>query len=614
MPGLVGFVGENEDQLNSGLLQDMLLVLMVKDWYKAEQFSQHGLGLGRVSLGYEKSPPQPLWNQDQSICVMMEGELFNTEENVRELQQRGDYLGSYPHAELVLHLYEEYGDDFISRLNGAFIIVIWDQRTNKLVIANDRLGLYPFYYTQGPERLAFASKVGALLADRKLSRSTDPMALAQFLTFDHVLGERTFLRDVKLLPPASTLVYQDGQLSIQPYWDLEFPEFYQPRRYEDYLEGLEFYLNQAVDRQKYAGPAGLLLSGGLDSRVVLAYLAKNPLNNDLHTFTFGVPGCDDARYASEVAAKAGTKHHYNELRGDYLLNLAEEGIRITEGMQNCVHMHALATLQDEIKHAKLIYKGYLGDALLGYFTFPDFFANYSDDGIIQVFNNHYPITFSESEHRSLFTVETFRIVNGNLNVTLHQVLSDTHSSILANQYYQFDLHQRQRRLGLSGIELVRSQAMVRTPFCDNDLVDFMLKAPPGLRMGRQLIRDAFVRNFPELAKVPYTETGYPLLHGRRDLLMRLNTHTRWRLRAAGLSWVPVPQKINYANYNQWFRKELQGWAEGILTSSRTYDRGYFNPNYIKQLLADHRDGKNYDKKLGALLAIELWHRRFIDGN
>ena len=241
MPGIVGFVGIHESEEAQSLLQRMAKALHDQAGFEADLYTAPGLGLGKVSLKISNSEPQPIWNEDHTICIVMEGEIFDYEYQKQELISQGHrfYVNNDP--EFVLQLYEHEGDDFAIDLNGAFIFAIWDQQINKLVIANDRLGLYPIYYTQDEGKLAFASKIGALLADRKLSRSTDLVALTQFLTFDHVLGERTFLRDIKLLPPASTLVYQDGQLSIQPYWNLEFPEFYQPKIYDQYLEGLEYY-------------------------------------------------------------------------------------------------------------------------------------------------------------------------------------------------------------------------------------------------------------------------------------------------------------------------------------------------------------------------------------
>ena len=367
-----------------------------------------------------------------------------------------------------------------------------------------------------------------------------------------------------------------------------------------------------MNRQKYAGPAGVLLSGGLDSRVVLAYLRKNSAYDELHTFTFGVPGCDDARFAREVAEKAGSRHHFYALQPDYLLDKAEEGIRLTEGMQNCIHMHALATLTDEVKHVNVIYKGFLGDALMGHFTDHDWFANYSEDDIIQLFYHSYPITFHVSDQVNLFTKDFYLSTKGCVNDTLTRMLSDTHSINFVNQFFKFDLRQRQRRFVLSGVELVRSQAMVRTPFSDNDLVDFMIKAPPGLRMGRHLIKDVFINNFPEFAKVPYTETGYPLMHCGRDLRIRMNAQTRWRLRAAGLNWISAPKTRPYADYNLWMRTALRDWVIDILLDTRSIERGYFRLEYIRKLVDDHMAGTNHAGKLGALITLELWHRIFID--
>lgn len=613
MPGLLGIICDNEREWVSSLLDDMILAMKLKAWYKVDKFQDDAIGLGLVSLGILKSSPQPLWNENHSVCIMMEGEIFNKDDIEKELMERGYYCKTSDDTALVLALYDAFGEDFAIKLNGAFTLTIWDQRINKLIVTNDRLGLCPLYYSHNRDYILFASKVGALLADTSLQHSIDSTAIAQFLTFDHILGNRTLLRSVSQLPPASKMTYQNGNLSVQSYWKIEFPELY--RRYDRsyYTEGLHYYLRQAIKRQAPGElPAGVLLSGGLDSRMVLAFLQNISPSENLHTFTFGIPGCDDVRYAQEVSARVGTRHHVYELQPDYLLRFVEEGIRLTEGMQNCIHMHALATLHEEVKYAKVIFKGFFGDALLGYFTFLDFFATYNDDDLFQLLFDYYPLTFNLSEFDHLFS----KGFNDNLEEavieTFREVVTDSNSNLAANQYLQFDLRQRQRRMGLNGVELVRSQAIVRTPFCDKDLIDFVLMMPPGYRLGRNLVKDVFIQEFPELAKIPFTETGYPLVSCRRDLLMRFNRQVQWRLQAAGIKWFPVTKKREYSDYNGWMRTVLRAWVEGILLSERTLDRGYFNPDFLINLVREHMAGADHAKKLSALIAIEMWHRQFLD--
>jgi asparagine synthetase B (glutamine-hydrolysing) len=165
---------------------------------------------------------------------------------------------------------------------------------------------------------------------------------------------------------------------------------------------------------------------------------------------------------------------------------------------------------------------------------------------------------------------------------------------------------------LNGVEWVRSQAHVRLPFADKELVEFVLTVPPGYRQDRMIIKDLFVRQFPELAKIPTTETNYPMVHCRREVLMRAAEHTIWGLRSLGLKWVPVPQKQSYFKYDDWLRDELRSWAEGILLDKLSLERGIFDEVAVRTLVNEHMAGVNHHKKLGVLISIELWHRQFID--
>lgn len=612
MPGLVGFVGKFHNGRAETLLADMARALEPEHRFQVDLYTGEDWGLGRVSLGILNPEPQPIWNEDETLCLVMEGEVYDYQDLKQSLIDRGHRFRVDNDAEFVLHLFEEVGENFASCLNGAFVAAIWNQQAKELVLVNDRLGLQPVYYAYYKGRFTFGSGVRALLADPALPRSVDQVAIVQFLTFDHVLGTRTLLTEAHLLPPASLLTFCDSHLNIRAYWTLKHPDTYELRSEAEWIEDLLHYLRQAVARQAHDDlPAGILLSGGLDSRVLVAFLRNGPITGPFRAFTWGIPGCDDARYAREVSRKLGVQDHFFELKPDWLLGMAEEGVRITDGLGNVVNLHALATLEAETEYAQTIYKGFMGDALMGFFIKRQFLANYDETGLSQVFFNHYPILFGQTEQRALFTEDFQRCINDVVFDSPLAIMAESGGQQAAEGTYYFDLRHRQRRMGLNGVEVVRSRAIVRTPYCDKDLVEFMLTVPPGLRSERYLLKKAFIQAFPNLAKVPYTETGLPLINCARDVLIRADYLVRWHLRAVGLRWVSEPKRRPYANYNAWFRTVLRSWLEEILLNKHTLQHGYFNPNYIRQLVAEHMAGANHTVKLGALLSLELWHRQFL---
>lgn len=202
MPGLIGFIEEFDLPTARNLLKKMAGSMQIDIRYRVDTFVDAGVSLGRLSLGITNSETQPIWNEDKTLCIFMEGELFDYRILKQQLLDEGHVFQVEDNdAEFALHLYEELGEQFAINLNGAYVLAIWDLRTKKLTIVNDRLGLYPLYYTQQNGRLIFASGVRALLADQTLKRQIDLIAISQLLSFEHPLEERTLLSDVQLLEP-----------------------------------------------------------------------------------------------------------------------------------------------------------------------------------------------------------------------------------------------------------------------------------------------------------------------------------------------------------------------------------------------------------------------------
>jgi len=613
MPGLFGFVKAMAAEENNVLLRNMSLALQDQDWYKVDLFSGDGYGLGRTSLGYTNREPQPIWNEDKTLCIVMEGELYDYQAMKQDLIIKGHHFKVNNDAEFILHMFEEYGKDFAIRLNGAFVAAIWNRKVKELLLINDRLGLRPLYFASCIGRFTFASGVRALLADPALPRSVDSVAIAQLLSFEHILGNRTLIKGVQLLPPASVLTFSDGEHTIQSYWEPRFTNPYQFYSQAEYLEGLIYYLKQAVTRQMPGNlSAGLNLSGGLDSRMLLGFLCDGQLKMPLRTYTFGVLRCDDARIAQELARATATQHQFFELRPDYLLNLAPDGIKLLDGMGSIVHMHALANLKIQARQVQVLYTGFLADYLINPEIRREWLANYDDETTGKFIYEDINILFRDTNWDDLYTKSFQSQFSKEFNFDFRARVAEARSSLLADWRDRFDLCQRQRRFAKQGDELLRSQVVCRTPFADNDLVEFALSVPPGLRLDRFLFKEALVHLFFDLAKIPWDKTGFPLVPCGRDLYLRIDQQARWQLRKYGFKWISDRKHRGYTNYDTWMRTALRSWVEEILLSKRAMERGYFNPSFIHRLVSSHMAGKNHSRELGMLLSIELWHRQFLD--
>lgn len=618
MPGIAGFIRRRSDvDANDKLLQKVLDALEPEPLFRKEWHAGADVSLGRASLAIVNQALQPAWNPERTIALVLEGELHEKQSLRRRLRDTNRLLPEHDDAALLVALYEKEGASFISELNGNFVLALWDDREKRLLLANDRLGLHPLYYVENPDGFYFASGVRALLAVPGTSRCIDPVGIAQFLTFDHLLHEHTLLESVKLLPQASIAMIEGGQLSIEPYWHPFHCHTYELRDEEEWMDAMMANLRRAVARQAPVGaPAGMLLSGGMDSRVLLAILADQINLSTFPTFTWGIPGCDDARAAREVARHLGAPNHFYELKPDWLLSFADECVRITDGMGNLINLHARATLDQETQHAPILYKGFLGDAMMGYAQQHIHWADYDPDTAIrahmQVHRNQGVITFGPEEHDSLFTPSFRSAVGAAVMDAYAQGMAESNATLLADQRVYFDYRQRVPRHTLNGVQVTRSRAVVRLPFVDNDLIDLMLQVPPGLRYQRRIMRDAFIRDYPRLARIPLPDTGLPMLDSARDIWLRTQRWLRWHIGRV------TPLKMDYFNfkpykdYDTWFRTILRPWVEGVLLDERTLARGYFQPDYLRNIVHEHMRGQNHTVRLGAFLTLELWHRQFID--
>ena len=613
MSGLIGIVGEMPPDTRHQLLKDMAQALKHEDWYQVDLHVGDGMALGRVSLGILNPEPQPIWNEDGTLCIVMEGEVYDYEEEKRRLIELGHHFQVDNDPEYVLHLYEEYGEGFALKLNGAFVAAIWDVQRKRLLIVNDRFGLVPLFYCHLRGHLLFGGGAGAILASPDYTPKTDAIAMAEFLTLEHVLGNRTLFEGIMLLPPASLLTCADEQLKCQSYWDLQFREEYGDHDENWYIERWIHYTRQAVWRRiRTKKPIGVLLSGGLDSRTVLAMIDRDcyPVN----TFTFGIPQCDDIRLAREVAFEVGATPHFFELKSDFLIKFAEEGVKLTDGLNSCAHMHVLAPLREIAQRTQMLLTGSVGDTLnadhhVAYRSMP----MSSDDNVLaRALFKQAALCVPEAKHSQLFSETFYQKVQGAVFESFKAALAQCNAMLPANKAKHYWIRQSDRRWILEGQRLLRSQAVVRMPFYDHDLFDFMLNVPPGLRLDGYLYERAFSKAFPKLAKIPWAATGLPLVPCMRDVWIRAQNQLRWRLRESGLKWVSPPSKRPYADYDDWMRSVLRPWVEETLLSKRALGRDYFNPDYVRSLVAEHMAGANHARKLGVLLTLELWHQLFMD--
>jgi asparagine synthase (glutamine-hydrolysing) len=276
-----------------------------------------GLGNARLSIIDLSTGQQPIPNEDGTMWIVFNGEIFNYVELRPQLEARGHKFTTHSDTEVLLHAYEEWGPQCLERLNGQFVFAIWDTKDQSLFLARDRLGVRPLFYTKSGGHLLFASEIKALLADRTVRAEIDPAVLEQVFTFWGPLTPRTVFRDIFEVPPGHYLIARDAEITIQSYWQMSFADAASsaatnttPRSAEDYLEEFtELLVDAAKIRLRADVPVGAYLSGGLDSSLI-ASIIRNFTTNKLDTFSiaFNDANFDESAFQRQMAGFLGTQH------------------------------------------------------------------------------------------------------------------------------------------------------------------------------------------------------------------------------------------------------------------------------------------------------------------
>src|SRR5690348_6656548 len=314
MCGIAGIIGQADELVDAADVRRMCKTIIHRgpDDEGIYAVGPIGLGMRRLSIIDLAGGRQPVHNEDKSIWVVFNGEIYNFPDLRRELEARGHNFYTHSDTEVIVHLYEELGADCISKLRGMFAIALYDERRQALLLARDRLGKKPLYYAQQDGRLYFGSEIKTILAVApEISSNFNNRALLQYFSLQYIPDPNSAYRDIAKLPPGHLLEYVNGQVKIRQYWDLPAYGTAKTISEQECLDELERQLAEAVRIRLISDvPLGALLSGGVDSSVVVALMARAS-RSPVKTFSigFGKQDYNEAPYARAVAEKFGTEHH-----------------------------------------------------------------------------------------------------------------------------------------------------------------------------------------------------------------------------------------------------------------------------------------------------------------
>ncbi len=624
MPGVFAVVAL--EPLDQAPCQRLTELLREEPWLEIQQVLEVGgrVLLGRASNGILNArQPARLSSRDGERTCFIDGEIYNR----AELWSR---LGAAPpadsnDADLLLRLLATgHPREWIHRCRGSFLFVIWDASRRRLFAGNDRWGLRPHYWTWDGKRLVLGPRVRFALEVSGARRDLNFRSVTEYFAFQCMFDDRTFFTNVSTFPYASTFTFDvDAMtLSVDRYWDFDRIEPRPGVSFDAAADELAHLFARAVREQCDSDHRlGVMLSGGMDSRMILAVAARH--HPQLQAFTFSLPGGRDLSYASELCRLCKVQHHTDVFTsGRWVRDNAAKHLELTEGFHCLFHMHGFQMRHRVREACDVNLSGYLGDLVLGGSLLspqlvsgpPDWLfllrSLYAQCAVIQGIGFPY-----NEEFRQLFTPGAWSEVRKTPPAQcLEEAAAGFQRYPFANAMDYFHIVNRGRKMIAYFLVFAAPYFEHRTPFFDYSFFDYALGVPTRYRVERGLQTAVLERISPGLAKVPRTDTGRPatLKRGTRwvselrlESLRLGNRLTRGRFFR--------PQTAAYQDYRGWLRTDLRDWAQDILMDGRTVSRGILNPAFVESSLTQHAAGsEDCTWKIGTMLSFELMLRQLAD--
>lgn len=583
-----------------------------------------GLGHRRLSIiDLSSAGHQPMANEDKTIWIVFNGEIYNYKELRMELENKGHIFKSHTDTETIIHLYEEYDENCVKYLRGMFAFCIWDNVQRKLILARDRIGKKPLIYFHGNDRFCFASEFVSLLASGLVEKKINLEAIDYYLTFGYIPAPLTIYKNIFKLPPAHTLILENGEVTINRYWQLDYSQKIDISEY-DAAEEIIRLLKEAVKIRLYSDvPLGAFLSGGIDSSTVVALMSQLS-DKSVKTFSIGFPERDysELKYSRNIAKRFNTEHHefIVEPKAMEILPLLVERYGEPYADSSCIPTYYLS--QQTKQAVTVALNGDGGDELFaGYERYQAMlaaemyqrmpkvaqkiissFANLLPDSVnpknrlrrIKRFLDGATLPspqryirwvgiFDDALKRNLYSEDFSRATSqANPQKFTEPFLNSSNGLSLIDSLLCTDTmtYLPNDLLVKVDITSMANSLEARSPFLDHKLMEFVAKLPAEYKMRRFLKK-------------------YILKKAVSDLIPQENIHRK----KMGFG-VPV---------GEWFRDDLKGFLREMLFSKTSLGREYFKPAVIKKMVEQHiSKQKDYTFCLWALLMLELWHQRFMD--
>ncbi len=620
MCGIVGMLyNDSCKNVSNKLLESMCHVIKHRGPDDSGVWAEEnvGIGMARLSIIDVAGGHQPIHNEDKTIWIVYNGEIYDYQETRDDLISRGHKFYTTTDTEIIVHLYEEYGDDCVERIRGMFAFAIWDKRKEELFVARDRLGIKPLHYYSNGSCFIFGSEIKSILQHDSVPREMNPEALVNYFPTGYTPDPMTMFRGIFKLPPGHFLKYKNGEIIIRRYWNVKY-EVSDEKSEEYYIEKLLDILSSAVKmRLESEVPLGAFLSGGIDSSMIVALMAKH-MSEPVKTFSIGFENqsYNELPYARKVAELYGTDHHEEIVKPDaesIILDLVKQ---FDEPFADSSAIPTYYVSKMARKWVTVVLSGDGGDELFGGYTRyrNSVLGRYADmtPGLIRkgVFLN-----LSKILPEWFPGINLLRHISGNDNEryirSLTKGVSTVHEKIFSQELqmavgttdpshmfsqYIDDVKDKDRltrliytdtKTYLPGDILTkvdRTSMLVsleaRVPMLDHHLVEFAATIPPDLKMKgmttKYILKKAAERLLP------------------KEIIYRPKS---------GFA-VPI---------NSWIKREWSEMSYELVLGDRALARNNFNPGFIKRVMNEHKRGRrDHSYIIWTLMILELWFREMVD--
>jgi len=583
-----------------------------------------GLGMRRLAIIDLITGHQPIHNEDESIWVILNGEIYNFKELREELIRKGHKFYTNSDTETIVHLYEEEGENVANKLNGMFAFAIWDKKNRILLLARDRLGIKPLHFFQKNNIFIFASEIKSILVTDYYKKEIDFDALSKYFSFEYIPAPQTIFKDIKKLLPGHLIVINNDKIKIKKYWDVRYEYEIKDENY--YTEQIYERLREAVKKRLISDvPLGVFLSGGIDSSTV-TYLMSQVSNSQIRTFSIGFEeqSFNELEYARIMAKYVRSEHKEFVVKSKMVKELVPILMKYLDeplADASIIPTYIISKLAREFVTVALAGDG--GDELFaGYDTYkayqiarfyrkvPKFIRNYIIKNLVNILpasskrlsfefkakkfisGIDYPPEISNyiwwgaynpsekdklfsDDFKSLIKEDPYSPVFFHLKNYKPENMLDRLGYLDIKLYLQDDLLVKVDRMSMA------NSLEIRVPFLDHNFVEFVTSIPYNLKL--------------KGLKTKYILKKTMEAHLPRKVLYR--------------------KKIGFdIPLGVWIRKELKDFTLEILSKENLNRHGFFNYSYIEKILKEHFSGKhNHRQLLWPLIIFQFWYNHYIYG-